>query len=250
MVKPISCDSHHRRNGSKDNPEPLPQLVECDPAEVPASDHLEPVDIGDWDDETIPDTTTLTREIAQLREQLTEAGRLFKEVKQEAEQALAEQQREYENLLEEKSELIRSLHRKLHEQQERPAPPANVPREEELLALSEELERDRHQLKEDEEALMQQMGQMEVQMSRERAELARHAHRVAAIAERDPSRTRTGQPRCRSAGAFGPSAAAPAGNGPPGCTGPGKPARSRAQAASRREDPPPRDSGIFRRLFG
>jgi chromosome segregation ATPase len=85
-------------------------------------------------------------------------------------------QREYDSLLEEKSEVIRDLHRRLHDQPERPA--GNVPREEELIALSEELERERRQLKDDEEALMEQMRQMEVQMSRERAELARQRNEL------------------------------------------------------------------------
>src|SRR5262245_47910027 len=81
-------------------------------------------------------------------------------------------QREYEALLEEKSELIRNLHRKVKALEEelskraeapKAAPPpekkptAPMPREEELMTLSEELERERRQLKEDEESLMEQM---------------------------------------------------------------------------------------------
>src|SRR5204862_3037058 len=83
----------------------------------------------------------------------------------------------------EKSELIRTLHRKVQaleqelagkeeiKEEKRPAGP--LPREDELMMLSEELERERRQLKEDEEALMEQMREMEVQMARERAEMAR-----------------------------------------------------------------------------
>src|SRR5207245_11338045 len=48
-----------------------------------------------------------------------------------------------------------------------------VPREEELLTLSEELERERRQLQEDEQSRMEQMRQMEMSMARERAEMAR-----------------------------------------------------------------------------
>ena len=59
--------------------------------------------------------------------------------------------KEYESLLEEKSEVIRSLHLKM--QEGHAGVTAEVPREEELLALSEELERERAQLKEDEETL-------------------------------------------------------------------------------------------------
>src|SRR5438132_10912829 len=96
---------------------------------------------------------------------------------QKEQDALESRQRKYEGLLEEKSEVIRDLHRRLHEQSEKPAA-TSAPREEELIALSEELERERRQLKEDEEALMEQMRQMEVQMSRERAELARQRNEL------------------------------------------------------------------------
>jgi len=102
--------------------------------------------------------------------------------------------REYESLLEEKSEHIRTLHLKVQalekelrarareeakakaEEEKRPAGP--VPREEELMMLSEELERERKQLKEDEEALMEQMREMEVQMAKERAEMARQRNEL------------------------------------------------------------------------
>jgi DNA repair exonuclease SbcCD ATPase subunit len=105
----------------------------------------------------------------------------------------SEQLREYEALLEEKSETIRQLHQHVEEiqtaltdaesrlaesaeQEEtagRRAANGPAPREEELLALSEELERERRQLQEDEQTLMDQMREMEVCMARERAELAR-----------------------------------------------------------------------------
>ncbi len=53
-----------------------------------------------------------------------------------------------------------------------------VPGEAELLALSEQLERERRQLQEDEQALMDQMREMEVSMARERAELARQRNDI------------------------------------------------------------------------
>jgi chromosome segregation ATPase len=98
--------------------------------------------------------------------------------------------REYESLLEEKTETIRNLHQQLQETQANlqdaeaqaaqaaQAPTVSrhtgpVPREEELLALSEELERERRQLQEDEQALMEQMREMEIGMAKERAEMAR-----------------------------------------------------------------------------
>src|SRR5215469_2727038 len=112
--------------------------------------------------------------LLQLRHELEQA---LEGAAEQADKAMGERAREYEALLEEKSETIRQLHQQLQEAQAAPAPPPRregpVPREEELLALSEELERERRQLQEDEQALMEQMRQMEVGMARERAELAR-----------------------------------------------------------------------------
>jgi myosin heavy subunit len=88
----------------------------------------------------------------------------------------AEQNKDTEKLMEEKSEVIRELHTRIQQLQARP--PAAVPQEEELLALGEELEEARRQLQEDEKALMQQMRDMEIQMSRERAELARQRNEL------------------------------------------------------------------------
>jgi len=88
----------------------------------------------------------------------------------------SEQCKDNEKLLEEKSELIRQQHSKMQQLQTRPT--AELPHEEELLALGEELEDARHQLQEDEKALMQQMREMEVQMSRERADLARQRNEL------------------------------------------------------------------------
>jgi hypothetical protein len=97
-----------------------------------------------------------------------------------------EQVRAYDSLIEEKNEAIRELHGRLADltaqlednQRERQAegprrPQVPLPREDELLTLSEELERERRQLQEDEQTLMEQMRQMEVSMARERAEMAR-----------------------------------------------------------------------------
>jgi hypothetical protein len=124
----------------------------------------------------------LKAENSQLRELCAELEQALQESAHQADKAAEERAQEYEALLEEKSEMIRQLHQQLHEAQagaKEAAPPAPVrregpiPREEELLALSEELERERRQLQEDEQALMEQMRQMEVGMARERAELAR-----------------------------------------------------------------------------
>jgi hypothetical protein len=171
MARPLSVNPASLRHANHTNGSGLADELDLAPA---GSDDLAPALPG-WDAEgAAPPAEDSARELAALRQQLAEAERLLTDLKQEAEQTLLEQQTEFERILEEKSELIRSLHRKLQEHQERPAAAgAAAPREEELMALSEELERERHQLKEDEESLMEQMGQMEVQMSRERAELAR-----------------------------------------------------------------------------
>jgi colicin import membrane protein len=194
-------------------------------------------------------------ELERLRQENERYAQRAAELERILEQAEKEQlawesrQREYEGLLEEKSEVIRELHRKLHEQPERPA--GSTPREEELIALSEELERERRQLKDDEAALMEQMRQMEVQMSRERAEMARQRNELQRLqndlrhelelATRDatlrdrlaPLQRRHQEMTNRTGGAprhhEAPAAAAPA--------------AAPAQTSSK-------ESGLFRRLFG
>lgn len=97
---------------------------------------------------------------------------------EELDLAWGERQREYENLLEEKSEVIRGLHLKIQQLQEKggPRPEAtnqDATNQEDLSGLKRQLEEERRQVQEDEEALMVQMRQMEMAMSKERAELAR-----------------------------------------------------------------------------
>jgi hypothetical protein len=131
------------------------------------------------------DLEALQVENEQLRALCTELEQALQEATQNS-PSVDEQIRTYDALLEEKNDAIRELHQKLadltaafedaeREQQanapRRPQIP--LPREEELLSLSEELERERRQLQEDEQALMEQMRQMEVSMARERAEMAR-----------------------------------------------------------------------------
>jgi hypothetical protein len=138
-----------------------------------------------------PESELLRQENEQLRGLCAELEQALQEASNRpaltGSNAIDDRFREYEALLEEKSEMIRQLHQQLQhamgvvadlEGQVASAPEKRVhtgptPREEELLALSEELERDRRQLQEDEETLMQQMREMEVSMARERAEMAR-----------------------------------------------------------------------------
>lgn len=108
------------------------------------------------------------------------------------EQMWLERQKEYESLLEEKSEVIRTLHLKIQELQESvglgDAPPESQPptsvsssrlgQAEEILRLKRELEEQRQQLEQDEQDMMAQMRQMEMTMARERAEMARQRQEV------------------------------------------------------------------------
>ncbi len=145
-----------------------------------------------------------SEELASLRAENTELRAHMAEL----EQALvneptswSERQKEYEVLLEEKSEVIRSLHQKIQVMQEGGAAPGPAQTKQANLGdaqrLQKELEEQRHQLEEDEAVVMQQLREMEMAMSRDRAELARqrneiqrlHAdlNREIEIAARDPA---------------------------------------------------------------
>jgi chromosome segregation ATPase len=139
------------------------------------------------------EVTRLRSENEQLRALCLELEQALHEATQQGDQSWEDRAREYEALLEEKSETIRQLHKQLQEtkamleeveaqaaqamQQAQANPHRSytgpAPREEELLSLSEELERERRQLQEDEQTLMEQMREMEVSMAKERAEMAR-----------------------------------------------------------------------------
>lgn len=145
-----------------------------------------------------PDPAEMERLVAengQLREIIAELRHAVDHAAGKREQSWAEQQKEYEGLLEEKSELIRNLHAKVQElESQKPVAPL-TPKEEELLALNEELERERcrieqerrqldedlKQFKDDEQIMVQQMRDMELQMARERAELARQRNDLQRI---------------------------------------------------------------------
>lgn len=110
-------------------------------------------------------------------------------------EAFAEREREYESIIDEKTDIIQKLHAKMQEveselEAKRAIKP--TPDRDELLALSDELERERcqleqerrtletdtNQLREDEESMMRQMREMELQMAKERAELARQRNEL------------------------------------------------------------------------
>ncbi len=128
----------------------------------------------------------LLAENVELREIIADLKAQLEGTEQRIGAQFADRNKEYDQLLDEKSQMIRDLHLQIQELEQQPTVPA-TPKEEELLALSEELERERCQLQqerraleeerkqftEDEQIMTQQMREMEVQMARERADFAR-----------------------------------------------------------------------------
>lgn len=206
-------------------------------------------------DETVnrSEAERLKSEIEELRQTVAELQRVLAEKDQQVEASWADRQKEFDSLLEEKSEVIRSLHQKLQEHHGRPA--AMTPREDELLALSEELERERQQMKEDEETLQKQMREMEIQMSRERAELARQRHdlqrlqsdieRELELAARDATLRERLMPFSRRHQDILTRKGAPPSPSPASPTPVDTPAPSPAADPGGKKD-----SGFLRRLFG
>lgn len=128
----------------------------------------------------------LRLENAQLRSRIQELEALETGA---IEELWLERQREYELLLEEKSEVIRGLHQKIQDSQESVSiadgpPPSSgatgtrLGQAEEIMRLKRELEDQRRQLEQDEEDMMGQMRQMEMTMAKERAEMARQKQEV------------------------------------------------------------------------
>lgn len=132
----------------------------------------------------------------QLRGIVDELRQQLDQVVGDSQSGWGEREKEYEAMLEQKSDTIRELHARLQELErgggaEEAHAPVNVDQKE-LLSLSDELERercqleqerkniddDRKQLREDEDSMMRQMREMEMQMARERAELARQRNEL------------------------------------------------------------------------
>jgi hypothetical protein len=169
-----------------------------------------------------------------------------------------ERQKEYEMLLEEKSEVIRSLHLKLQEMQDMGAAPAASPATlGDVEKLKKELEGQRRQLEEDEAVVTQQLREMEMAMSKDRAELARQRNEIQRlhndlnreieIAARDPGlRDRlVALQRLQGsvAGRKMPPAAGPPANSQSASAPP-------AQTPANVAKPSLSQSGLFRRIFG
>jgi len=225
--------------------------------------------------ELLEENDRLRSIIADLRQMLDDA------TAKAGGESFDEREREYESLLEEKSELIRNLHVQIKDLEDQvlsgggggggSRSGGGSPDDSELLALSDELERERssmeqerrtlederRQLREDEESMMRQMREMELGMAKERAELARQrnelqrlhseirhelelAQRDAAVNERLKLLQRRHQDVANNKGGGGGDEEPP----------PPKPTRKSSQGTQ----PAPKktgssDSGMFRRLF-
>ena len=115
-------------------------------------------------------------ENAELRDHFEENEQLL-HAAVASEEVWLERQKEYETLLEEKSDVIRNLHQKIQELQQGSAG-ENHARAEQLEKLQKEFDARQQRLAEDEQALVSQMRAMEMSLSRDRAELARQRNEV------------------------------------------------------------------------
>jgi len=202
MARPLPPAPHHP-NGTAGNvrrwadagaPPQADEARRAGHGAVLADDQEQPAERGsvgkprpDPETEDFSEQEPLQQENAQLRALCIELEQALQEATQQNAVAVDERLREYEALMEEKDEMIRQFHQELQNAQvavaelegqlnQSSAPrvyAGPAPREEELLALSEELEQERRQLQEDEQTLMDQMREMEVCMAKERAEMAR-----------------------------------------------------------------------------
>jgi DNA repair exonuclease SbcCD ATPase subunit len=271
MARPLSNSESHR-NGSNGDLEARIRRLESGPHAAVNRQAPSPV----YDSGNGPELATMNEtyglidpqdELVILRDENGQLRALVSELQHHLENLtgpnstdakLAEQNKEMEALLEEKSELIRTMHLKIQEIEEelskKPVPIAATPHEEELMRMNDQLERERRQLQEDEESMMQQMRDMEIQMAKERAEIARQrnemqrlhgeirhelelAARDATLRERLAPLQRRHQDVMTRRGSSPAPGAAPAS---PNAVAP-TPA---AEAA-----PPKKDSGLLRRLF-
>lgn len=190
LCAPVSGPSPHFRDGGADslefddfdaemkrlsaaNDELLRDVLSDDTPVAPAHDDRE-------------ELTLIRLENAELKARVQELEAL---AAGQGEELWQERQREYEMLLEEKSEVIRNLHQQMQEMHESvslgetaPASQAGsgikVGQAEEILRLKREMEEQRKQLEQDEADMMAQMRQMEVAMAKDRAEMARQRQEV------------------------------------------------------------------------
>ena len=200
---------------------------------------------------------SLRLENSQLKARVQELEEILQSSSTPEEGAWGDRQREYEILLEEKSEVIRDLHQKNQEILESSSPnlagPINGgnPQAAEILRLKRELEEQRLQLQQDEEDVMAQLRQMELTMAKERADMARQRQEITRlkeeftreieVASRDPNlRDRLQHLRPVS------DAARPG----PGLIPTPIPSFTPEAAKAASELPDRKSTGFYRRLFG
>ena len=190
MAKPLPAVDPVR-NGAAGAFLRIPSTGGVQEVEKPTTDHLD-YDSDSTSDGSPEDVNLLRAENQQLRALCAELEQALQEASQQGDPNYEDRIREFDALLDEKSETIRQQHQQLQDAQgviaeleaERGSKPkitGPTPREEELLNLSEELESERRQLQEDEQALMEQMREMEMTMARERAEMARQRNDLQRI---------------------------------------------------------------------
>jgi hypothetical protein len=206
---------------------------------------------------------TPLQENAALRARVEELEQELARASVEGDERWAERQREYEALLEEKSEVIRALHQKMAElreqapagRQDNASAGQTLADREEMLKLKQELEERRRQIADDEESMMLQLRDMEMALARDRAELARQRAELQRLhnelkhememGSRDSGlRERLVSLQRRTA-----SASLPARPGPSQDT-PAPVALPKAQPPSPSSTPSKGSGSIFRRLFG
>jgi chromosome segregation ATPase len=145
---------------------------------------------------------TLRQENAELRDRLQKLEADVAASRTPSDEGWLERQREYEMLLEEKSEVIRGLHQKMQDLQDAGAGNGSdrntgAGQADEIQLLRQEMEEQRQQLEQDQNDVMAQLRQSELMMAKERAEMARQRQELARLqsdlareiemASRDPS---------------------------------------------------------------
>jgi chromosome segregation ATPase len=176
MARPLPAPTQFRNSSNgHSNERPAAVAALLHPAPAMSAPDPEPDELQELDG--------VRQENAQLRALCVELEQALHEACLPGHAGGEDRLKEYEAMLEEKTEMIRQQHEQLQQLRAvvaemecqpgaRPSNASPAPREDDLLALSEELGRDRRQIQEDEQALMQQMREMEVSMARERAEMA------------------------------------------------------------------------------
>jgi paraquat-inducible protein B len=273
MARPLSNSESHR-NGSNGDLEARIRRLESGPHAIASRPAAPPpaYDSGNGHELTTVDESygviDPQDELIILRDENGQLRALVSELQHHLENLtgpnspdaqVAEQNKELEALLEEKSELIRTLHLKIQEIEEelskKPVPVAATPHEVELMRMNDQLERERRQLQEDEESMMQQMRDMEIQMAKERAEIARQRNEMQRLhgeirhelelAARDATlRERLAPLQRRHQDVMTRRGSSPA----PGAPAPASPNAATPTPAAEAA-PPKKDSGLLRRLF-